>query len=111
MEKDKFLKNILSKKDAIILLELIDGAYRSEDQKDFFKLMEGLKNLIPYDRAVCALARMDSNSVITSYDTINFNYPSEWLSLYKDKNYHCVDPLIMHNYKYFTVQYWTDLVK
>ncbi|MGD0278125.1 MAG: autoinducer binding domain-containing protein [Smithella sp.] len=108
MEKDKGLKKVLSKKDAITLLELIDASNRVTDLDDFFKLMERLKSIIPYDSAVGALAKMDHNSTITSYETINFNYPSEWLSLYRDKNYHCIDPLIRHNYKYFNVQYWTE---
>ena len=111
MEKNNVLKNVLSKKDLITLLELISDAYNGICMDDFFKLMEGLKRLIPYDCAVYALARMDRNSVITSYDTINYNYPDEWLSLYRDKNYHCIDPLIRHNYKYFNVQYWTDTYK
>ena len=59
MEKDKGLKKILSKKDAITLLELIDASNRVTDLDDFFKLMERLKSIIPYDSAVGALAKMD----------------------------------------------------
>ena len=110
-ENDKVLKKFLSKQDAIALLELIDAAQRGRELKDFFKLMDGLKRLVPFDYAVSALAKMDHNSVILSYDTINFNYPAEWLSLYREKNYHCVDPLIRHNYKFFDFQYWSDTYK
>jgi DNA-binding CsgD family transcriptional regulator len=111
MEDSRDLKKLLSKKDAIILLELIDAALNCVDLDKFYKLMENLKSLIPYDSAVCALAKMDCNSVITAYDTINVNYPSEWLSLYKEKGYHCIDPLIKYNCKYFNVQYWAETYK
>jgi len=111
MENSRDSKKILSKNDAILLLELIDATFSCIDLGKFYKLMEKLKSLIPYDSAVCALAKMDCNSEITSYDTINVNYPSEWLCLYKKKGYHCIDPLIKYNYKYFSVQYWAETYK
>ncbi|MBI5199011.1 MAG: LuxR family transcriptional regulator [Nitrospirae bacterium] len=73
--------------------------------------MNGLNCLIPYDFAICGLAKMNYNSMIKSYDIINISYPAEWLDLYIRRKFHQIDPIVKENFSNFRLQYWADTYK
>lgn len=105
------LKDILSKQDAICLLELIHKSLSCTKEKELKELILDLKALIPYDYTACLLGRRDKNNVLITYDLINVTFPSEWLDYYVIKGYHHIDPIVKENFDNFTLQYWADTYK
>ncbi len=105
------LEKVLSKNDAVNLLELIQAIHSCNKEDDFIKHIAGLNNLIPFDFATAGLATMNVSNEIESYNLINISYPTEWLNLYAWKQYHLTDPIVRSNFKHFKVQYWTDTYK
>ena len=105
------LKNLLSKKDAICLLELIQKSFLCTKEEDLRNLISGLKTLIPFDYAACLLGRKGISDNLRSYDAINVSFPSEWCDLYVVKSFHKIDPIVKENFTGFTVQYWADTYK
>ncbi len=103
--------NYLSRGDALLILKLIHLSLFCRDEADFRNLIESLKQLIPFDFAICGIARIDGESIIKSYDVVNINYPAEWLELYIRRGYHGIDPIVKENFTEFRVQYWAETYK
>lgn len=104
-------KKLLSKQDAICLLELIHKSLSCTIEDDLRELMRRLSSLIPYGFAICGLAKIDNNGMLKSYEVVNISYPNEWLDLYITRKYHQIDPIIKENFTNFRLQYWTDTYK
>ena len=105
------LKNMLSKNDAICLLELIQKSFLCAKEEDLRNLILDLKTLIPFDHAACLLGRKGMDKSLSTYDLINVTFPSEWLNLYVIKNFHQIDPIVKENFTSFALQYWADTYK
>ncbi|MBI1810426.1 MAG: autoinducer binding domain-containing protein [Nitrospirae bacterium] len=105
------LKNLLSKNDAICLLELIQKSFLCSKEEDLRNLISDLKMLIPYDHAVCLLGKKGINDNVSSYDALNVSFPSEWFDLYVMKDFHKIDPVVKENFTSFALQYWADTYK
>ena len=105
------LKNLLSRNDAISLLELIQKSFLCTKEEDLRNLILDLKTLIPYDYAACLLGRKGMDKSLSTYDLINVTFPSEWLNLYVIRNFHQIDPIVKENFTGFTLQYWADTYK
>lgn len=108
---DLLLKSLLSKQDAICLLELIHKSISCTEEDNLKELMNRLSCLIPYDSAICLLAQKEVNDMIKSYEVINISYPTEWIELYTLRKYHHIDPIIKENFTKFRLQYWADTYK
>lgn len=104
-------KNILSKRDAVYLLELIRDCASCSGLNDFIKNVKRLRQLIFFDMAICGFAMLNDKNVIKAYDVVNIDYPSEWLEVYIARKYHQVDPIVKANFDNFKLQYWTDTYK
>jgi LuxR family transcriptional regulator, quorum-sensing system regulator CviR len=102
------LGRLLSKSDGIILLEMIDEGLKCSNETDFKTLIGRLSQLIPYEYALSALAQMNFDNSVRSYDIININYPTEWLALYFKKDFYKIDPIVIENFDSFRLQYWAD---
>ncbi|MCX5717589.1 MAG: autoinducer binding domain-containing protein [Nitrospirae bacterium] len=102
---------LLSKRDAITLLELIHTSLFCSNEEDFKGLVVRLNEVIPYDFAISGLAKTDSYGNVASYKIINVNYPAEWLDVYTSKNLYDVDSLIKENFTNFRLQRWKDTFK
>lgn len=107
----KHLGRLLSKKDAINLLELIHTSLSCNNEEELRKLIEGLKNLIPFEFSLCGFSNVIDNYIPRSYNIININYPSEWLELYVEQRFDKIDPLVKENCLNFNLQYWADTYK
>src|SRR5574340_557287 len=92
------LKNLLSKKDAVCLLELIQKSFLCTKEEDIRNLISDLKRLLPFDYAVCLLGEKGINNNVSSYNAINVSFPSEWFELYVIKNFHRIDPIVKENF-------------
>jgi len=103
-----FLNHLLSKQDAIFLLELINQCLFCKEKNDLVKLMGKLKCLILFDFALCSLAKTDSKGKIKSHEIVNISYPDEWLNIYVTQKYYQIDPIVVENFSQFKLQYWAD---
>lgn len=102
------LSRLLSRQDAICLLELINQSLACAREEDFKALMEGLSAVLPYDSATCVFTKLGSEGIKEPYEVVNINYPDEWVELYVERKYHEVDPIIKENFTRFSLQYWSD---
>jgi LuxR family transcriptional regulator, quorum-sensing system regulator CviR len=107
----KRLRSLISGKEAITLLEIIHASLSCNTESGFIDLFAKLKDLFLFEFAVSGLAKLDQKGIITSYDTINVNYPDEWLRLYKESNFHKVDAIAEENFSTFSPQFWSDTYK
>jgi len=107
------LNTILSKQDSISLLELIHSSLSCQGEKEFIKLINNLKNLVPFKYAISLLAKMDSNGIVrtVNYHVLNISYPTEWLDIYMKKQFFHVDPIFKENFTKFKLQYWSNTYK
>lgn len=107
---DAPLATLLSKRDAVSLLELINASLSVSREDDLKKLVVGVQSLIPFDFAVCALAKEAATGAWDDCDVviINITYPEEWLDLYVRNNFCEIDPVAKENFTAFKVQYWAD---
>jgi len=104
----KHQKGFLSGHDAVCLLEIIHKSLFCTTEGQLTELINELKDIVPFDYAVSALAELDSYARVKAYKTVNTSYPEEWLSIYRDSGYHAVDPVIKYNFSSFNLQYWKD---
>ncbi len=105
------LKNILSKRDLIDILELMYKSLSCIKDAHLVKLINELNYMIPYDYAICGFAQLDNNkrnNMIDPYKIINISYPSEWLELYIKRKYYLIDPIVQKNFSSFKLQYWAE---
>ncbi len=102
------LSTLLSKRDAVSILELINTSLSSSREDDLKKLILGIRSLIPFDFAVCALAKLPVRGAIDACAIINVSYPKEWLDFYLENELCDVDPIVKENFAEFGVQYWAD---
>lgn len=105
------LNKVLSKKDAVCLLDIIYSSVSCTDVESFKELISRLRDLIPFDFTICVLACVDQELNITSYKNVNINYPAEWLNLYFSKGYHHIDPVVKENFSKYKLQYKEDSYK
>lgn len=99
-------KGHLSKDDALDLLDIIDASLKCTDKQELTGVIGRLNRLIPFDAAICALARADEKGAIESFDIANISYPEEWLQHYFEKGYLAVDPVVRENFTHFRCQFW-----
>lgn len=105
------LSEILSKQDAIQLLEIIFLSL-SVDGKDSYKeLFHKLQNLVSFDYSICGMSTLSMNNEISSYEIVNINYPAEWVEVYISNRYDKIDPIVEENYRSYKLQLWSETYK
>ncbi len=102
---------MLSKNDAICLLELIYSSCYCNAEDKFNKLIGKLGCLIPFDFAAGGLAKLDFNGAVRSYNVVNSSFPDKWFEIYLSKKYYKIDSVFINNFTKFQIQYWTDTYK
>ncbi len=100
--------NILSRRDALALLDLIDESFSCNRAEDLAALMQHLKKLMRFEFATCLLSATEPGIGLKSYEVINVDYPSEWIELYVANGFHRVDPIVREHFTAYTLQYWED---
>ena len=111
MSLGKSLGKLLSKQDAIYLLNLVYFSVHCEDKKDLIKLVNKLTCLMSYDFAICALGTISEKGLLQFYEVVNISYPEAWVNTYLNKRYYQVDPILKENFTKFNLQYWADTYK
>ena len=102
------LSKVLSKQDAIKLLEIIFMSLNIVEKDNYKVLFQELRNLIPFDYSICGMSTLSMNNEISSYEIVNINYPAEWLEVYISNRYDKIDPIVMENYRSYNLQHWSE---
>jgi LuxR family transcriptional regulator, quorum-sensing system regulator CviR len=105
------LGRCISKNDALIMLEIINGCLSCNSEDDYRKLIEEFQKLIFFDYSISALIDLQDISCEKMRScSINSQYPDEFLETYTANKYQLIDPL----YKYFlitkAIQNYRDLI-
>jgi LuxR family transcriptional regulator, quorum-sensing system regulator CviR len=102
------LERILSKRDALLLLELIGRIAACSSDPELRRAVLKLKDLIPFEHAACLLARLNlPDGGIQPSRITNVNCPAEWAKLYVESQYHKCDPVFIENFSRFGLQNWS----
>ncbi len=100
----------LTKKDLLILLDLITDALNCRDEDSFKGLVSRLHSLFEFEVAFCGYAKV--SDVLTNDDAhgsvININFPQAFLERYLSKNYHLIDSVAQAYFKTLEIQNWRD---
>lgn len=105
------LTSLLSKQDTVSLLELIQASLVCDREEQLKALIQGMRSLLPFDSAVCSMVKTENGELTEQCDVINVSYPTEWLELYFESDFHLIDPILIENFTKFGVQYWSDTYK
>jgi DNA-binding CsgD family transcriptional regulator len=98
----------LSRREAVTLLELIEAARRCTDMEGFQGLIGALGSLVSFDMAICGLAQLDSGGNLKDQQIVNISYPEEWLSIYAERGFIAVDPVVRAHMTDFSARAWSD---
>lgn len=102
--------SLLSKRDALCLLDFIQDIHACETGKNFTNLITTFKSLAPFDYAVC-LFRKQSGKSAPRFFGMNVSYPNEWAIRYMRKKYYLIDPIVKENFTNYSLQYWSETYK
>jgi LuxR family transcriptional regulator, quorum-sensing system regulator CviR len=105
------LDKLISKKDSLMMLEIIHKSLSCETEDDFLNLMEQFKNLVFFECSNCSWTDVQNilnGEKITHY-SINDHYPVEFLKIYLDNGYHTKDHVIQNFYKTFKIQSFVEI--
>jgi DNA-binding CsgD family transcriptional regulator len=103
---------VLSGQDALSLLEVIQASVRCLSEEQLKELILGMRSLLPFDSAICIMAKVGCGSEYTGhFDMVNVSFPEEWLDLYLKRDFQLIDPIVEENFSRFEVQYWADTFK
>lgn len=98
----------LSRREAVTLLELIDAARCCTDITGFNRLIRLLDGLFSFDKAVCGIARLDGADGLDAHKIINISYPDEWLTIYEERGFSAIDPVVHAHFSELTPKIWSD---
>lgn len=103
--------SVLSKNDAVCLLELINASLSCSNAEEFEQLIKKMNSLISFDFAMSGLAQLDVSGNIKSFEVVNISFPDQWLEIYLNKKYYKIDPIFKSNFSNFKTQYWPNTYK
>jgi DNA-binding CsgD family transcriptional regulator len=98
---------LLSRKEANVLLEIVDAGLRSKSEEDIRQLVLSLQNLVPFEFALCSLSSISCRSA-DPYRIINVSYPLSWVDTYISEQLDRIDPVVAEHRLHFGFQYWSD---
>ena len=102
----------LSKRDLHFLLDIVNRSTMTHTDEDMRNLLLCVKQLIPAEEIVAGLACMNKqNQVFEVKRIVNVSYPPDWLSLYMNRKYYLIDPVLKTHYKHFGTQIWSETYK
>lgn len=102
------LHSILSKGDAIGLLEIIQASIACATEEEFRALITSAQHVIPFEQCVAINLEFEDDFSIKSSEMINVSYPDSWLEHYVASGFNKIDSVIRENFLHFRVQAWSD---
>jgi DNA-binding CsgD family transcriptional regulator len=98
----------LSAHDAVTLLEIVHESLSVRNEQHIRTLMLKLRELLPYQATIAALASLDPNGAPTDFTIVNVEYPEEYLAELWRTGMVWKDPILIDNYQHYHLQYWAD---
>lgn len=95
----------LSKRDAILLLELITESLACVSEEQLKRLMSRLSALLPYQAALSCMSRIGPGGTVEDLKIINMDYPADYLAELAKRELVMKDPIVIENFKSFRLQY------
>jgi len=102
---------LISKNDALAMLEIIHVSVFFKTEEAFLNLMEQLKKLIYFERSISVWADITNilqDEKVSTY-SINGGYPDEYLDIYLTQGLHLKDVALLEFYKTFEIQNFMNL--
>jgi DNA-binding CsgD family transcriptional regulator len=107
----KLLNSLFSKYDSDMTFSIIVASLSCTTEKDFKALVRMSQKVIPFDYMTSCIGLIDKNGLSSDFGVLNVSYPEEWLSLYLEKGFNQVDPLVFLNFTKFKLQIWDETYK
>lgn len=102
---------VLSEYDAKLLLDLIHSSFSCGTQYTYKELFGKLRELFPFEYASSMLAQPYANGSFESVGSINFNFPSEYVSTYNAKGLKSRCSITKWNFRELRPQFWRETVE
>lgn len=102
---------LLTKRDALSLLELIRDCVSCKSEDEFRLIMEKLGGMIGSENAICGYTDIKSKGTAPVQRIVNISYPSEFLEIYFKRQWSLKDPVMKGTLSRCKVQYFSDLVR
>jgi DNA-binding CsgD family transcriptional regulator len=74
----------------------------------FDRLIRSLDGLLSFDKAVCGIARLDGADNFDAQKIVNISYPKEWLTIYEERGFVTIDPVVRAHFSDLTPKIWSD---
>ena len=97
----------LGRGDALRCLEIIHGSLRCHDGPGLSALLTEVGNLLGADHCACLLSSKPAGQEAKIL-IVDGTFPPEWLSLYAQRRFHLIDPIVAENFTSFSPQHWTE---
>jgi DNA-binding CsgD family transcriptional regulator len=109
------LREQLTKREAVALLDLSYESLRCEEEGDFKRLVQGLQAFLPFENAMCAHGNVsdffgeeDSEALL---DVCDINYPRGYLDFYFQEGFSRTDAVILEFISNLSPVNWRDVGK
>ena len=97
--------------DGMLLLELVSDTIACSTVDKLKQLISKLNNLLDFDAAIFAVARITPTGGLGSHLIINISYPAEWLEYYLNNKLYQIDPITREHFLHYSTQFWKDTYK
>lgn len=98
----------LTRREVVTLLEQIEAARGCSGMEGLGRLIGSLDGLLSFDMAVCGIAQFDEAGAMNSQRIVNISYPQQWLSLYEERGFAAVDPVVRAHFADHSPKIWGD---
>lgn len=106
--KKPLVTDQLTHHEAVALLEIVDAARQCTEIEALYRLIDSLDRLLSFDMAVCGMARIDGGGETTVQRIVNISYPQEWLSIYAERGFVAIDPVVCAHFANFSPKIWSE---
>lgn len=98
----------LTKRELYDLLEMVHDCLTVETDAELHGVLSRVCRFVPGANAVAGLARTDRAGRFRDIAKIvNVSYPGEWMSLYVERNFSAVDPVLRFHFGRYRSQLWS----
>lgn len=105
----KGLFSSLTKRELVQLLELTHASSKVRSENQLIALLNRVTHLIPCANIIACLGEIDKLTRFKQFiKMINPSFPPEWVTLYLERGYGEVDPILRSHFGRFQVQIWSD---
>jgi DNA-binding CsgD family transcriptional regulator len=101
----------LTKKEAVLLLEVIYAATQCSEETGLRDLFARLNRLVPFNMAGSMLSKEQKKAGAAPLLVAYTDYPPDFVREYSSGGYHFIDPTAMDSFGLYGITYWEDSLK